>query len=66
MEPIWTETDSAKYLNVSPRTLQRWRVQGCGPKFVKLGKKVGYTERDLVAFVESRRRQSTSEKPTAA
>jgi predicted site-specific integrase-resolvase len=60
MEPVQSEEDAAKALNVSVRTLQRWRVEGRGPAFVKLGKRVGYLESRLRAYVESCVRQSTS------
>jgi hypothetical protein len=67
MEPVQSEDDAAKALNVSVRTLQRWRVEGRGPRFVKMGKKVGYTAADLHAYVDGCRRQSTSERgPEAA
>jgi predicted site-specific integrase-resolvase len=61
MDAIRNEVEAAEYLGISPRTLQRWRVQGFGPKFVKLGKKVGYTDRDLADYVNSSRRQSTGQ-----
>jgi excisionase family DNA binding protein len=58
---VITEDEAAKALNVSVRTLQRWRVEGRGPGHVKMGKKVGYTGRDLERYVERCRRQSTSQ-----
>jgi hypothetical protein len=35
---------------VSPRTLEQWRWQGKGPKFLKLGGRVVYREEDVTAF----------------
>ena len=32
-----TQAQLAKLLNVSERTLERWRVEGRGPKFVAFG-----------------------------
>jgi Helix-turn-helix domain len=61
MDTLHDEGDAARYLSVSPRTLQRWRVEGRGPKFLKLGKRVAYAEGDLIAFVNANRHQSTSE-----
>ncbi len=55
------QTDAAKVLGVAVRTLERWRVEGRGPRFVKLGSRVGYRPEDLVAFVDAGRRQSTSQ-----
>lgn len=62
---IVPQASAADALGVSERTLERWRVEGRGPRFVKLGKRVGYTEADLRAFVEAGRRQSTSESAAA-
>jgi predicted DNA-binding transcriptional regulator AlpA len=50
---------AAKRLNVSKPTLARWRCDGTGPKFVKVGGKVGYLDEDLDEYVERNRRVST-------
>jgi len=60
-----TEERAAEALGLSARTLQRWRVQGTGPAYVKLGKRVGYTEDDLREYVGRVRRTSTTS-PEAA
>jgi hypothetical protein len=52
---------TAAYLSISERTLERWRVSGCGPAYCKLGRRVAYRECDLVEFINSHRRTSTSE-----
>jgi phage terminase Nu1 subunit (DNA packaging protein) len=56
------EAHAGAILNVSPRTLQNWRVRGCGPKFRKLGRSVRYRLEDLETFVNENVHQSTSEK----
>ena len=56
------EVHAGAILNVSPRTLQDWRVRGCGPKFRKLGRSVRYRLEDVQAFVNENVHQSTSEK----
>lgn len=53
--------EAAAYLHISPRTLEGWRVRGGGPVFVKLGRRVLYDEYDLEEFVDSARRESTSD-----
>ena len=35
---------------LSPRTLEQWRWQGKGPKFLKIGGKVVYRLQDIEAF----------------
>jgi predicted DNA-binding transcriptional regulator AlpA len=53
---------AAEYIGHKTATLEKWRVQGKGPRFVKIGSRsVGYTEEDLDAFIEAGRRASTSD-----
>jgi hypothetical protein len=49
------------YVGLAPRTLEKLRVIGGGPKYSKLGRAVVYDEPDLDEWVESRKRSSTSE-----
>jgi excisionase family DNA binding protein len=58
---VFKERQAAEALGVSVRTLQRWRVEGRGPHYRKLGKLVAYAEQDLAEFLEECRRHSTSE-----
>ncbi len=61
MESVLMETDAAKLLSLSVRTLQRYRVDGGGPAYIQLGeRRVGYCHVDLEAWLASRRRASTS------
>lgn len=65
-DPLYTETQAAVFLGnedrpFSVRTLQRWRVEGFGPKFIKLGKSVRYRQSELEAFVSNGCCSSTSE-----
>jgi len=49
---IHVEQDAARILHLSPRTLQRYRKDGCGPKFVRRGKRfVGYTDEAIVDWI---------------
>lgn len=45
------EIGAAAYLGVSARTLRRWRMQGTGPAFYKVGGRVWYTLSDLAIYV---------------
>ena len=49
------EHEPAELLGVSPRTLQCWRREGCGPAFTRLGKAVRYRMGDLRAFQKAGR-----------
>ena len=46
---------------IAEQTLAKWRCYGTGPEFVKIGKRVFYEESALNAFIDERRRSSTSE-----
>jgi len=51
-EKFLTTKEAAAYLGLMPCTLEKWRCQGKGPRFVKLGSKaVRYRRSDLDAFV---------------
>jgi predicted site-specific integrase-resolvase len=58
---VMSEATAAETLGLSARTLERWRVEGRGPAFIKLGKSVRYRPVDLAEFIERQRRTSTSE-----
>lgn len=52
---------AAKYLKLSPSTLEKRRVTGGGPSYSVLGRVVVYDVEDLDAYVEANKRHSTSE-----
>lgn len=44
----WLDTDAAgAHLNISPRTLERWRVDGRGPPYSKFGRLCRYSVEEL-------------------
>lgn len=59
---LMDEGQAAVVLKVSPRTLQAWRVRGCGPTFIKVGRLVRYRLKDLQELVNENVHQSTSRK----
>ena len=64
LDRLINEIDAADYLGLSERTLQKWRVTGGGPRFVKVsGRMVRYRRRDLMDWSEARLRAHTSEAP---
>ena len=52
---------AAERLNLKQKTLENWRCLGVGPPFYKIGERVFYDEADLDAWLQSRRRTSTSQ-----
>ena len=48
-------------LGVSISTLAKWRLDGSGPAFVKVGARVAYNSAMVEAWLASRIRRSTSD-----
>ncbi len=65
LEQFLTTVECAAILRLSPRTLERMRVQGGGPRYVKAGSglrsKVLYPMADIAAWTDARTFHSTSE-----
>jgi predicted DNA-binding transcriptional regulator AlpA len=61
MQPLLTQRQAAALLCLSERTLERFRVSGFGPKFVRLGKSVRYRSGDVETWLSSRVVSSTSQ-----
>jgi len=60
-EILMDTRQAAEMLKISPKTLERMRVEGRGPAFVKVGRCVRYRESDILAFIERNIFESTSE-----
>jgi len=58
---LLTQREAALALRLSERTLERWRVAGIGPRFVRLNHRIRYRQQDLDAHVAARVVGSTSE-----
>jgi Helix-turn-helix domain len=60
LEPLLTVEDVAETLRVSTSALNKWRVLGRGPRFIRVGACVRYRASDVAAFVRLHTRLSTS------
>ena len=61
-DPLLTTRESAKYLNVSKSYLDKFRVYGGGPEFLRPSpRKILYRQSALDSWVHERRFSSTSE-----
>lgn len=58
---VYTDLQAGQILNKSVTTLARWRIQGSGPRFVKIGRSVGYRGAAILAYIEDSERQSTAQ-----
>lgn len=45
---------TAAFLGVQVRTLANWRVQGRGPKYVRIGRRPFYRNSDIEGWLEER------------
>ncbi len=64
--PMLDQNKAAEFLGgISPRTLEKWRTQGGGPRYSKLGRtsrsRVLYDPRDLANFLEANKVSNTAE-----
>jgi hypothetical protein len=63
MEQHVKEAALAERWALSIRTLQRWRWQGKGPPYLKLGQLVVYRLSDVVAWEEANLRRNSTPTP---
>ena len=56
-----TNDEAAEFLRLSPRTLEKQRVIGGGPRFRKFGRRVMYAITDLEAWADARSFEMTSD-----
>lgn len=63
-DTLLTTRDAAAYLSLSPKSLERYRCEGTGPQYIKLGTgrraSVRYRKADLEAWVTSSITNSTT------
>jgi len=58
---LLTTAEAAERLGVSASYMNKLRLVGGGPAFVKMGARVAYDPADLVAWLDGQKRHSTSE-----
>jgi hypothetical protein len=56
-----TNDEAAEFLRLSPRTLEKQRVIGGGPRFRKFGRRVVYAVDDLETWANARSFEMTSD-----
>jgi hypothetical protein len=50
---LWDKRVTARVLGISPKTLNRWLTNKCGPKGFKVGGQVRFRPRDVAAYIDS-------------
>jgi hypothetical protein len=63
---VLSERELARRWGVSTKTLQRWRTEGRGPRYLKLSKRVSYPLEFVISFERSVVHESTSERVAMA
>jgi predicted DNA-binding transcriptional regulator AlpA len=61
IDPLLHPVQVAKLLAVSSSWLAKSRLNGTGPRFIKIGRAVRYAQSAVREFILSRQRVSTSE-----
>ena len=46
-------TDASLIVGCAPRTLDNWRSQGRGPRFIRVGRLIRYRISDLEAYLDA-------------
>jgi len=49
-----TQDQAAEMLHLASCTLRKWRWEGKGPKFLKLGSRVLYRESDILEYTNAK------------
>ncbi|ODT87798.1 helix-turn-helix domain-containing protein [Phenylobacterium sp. SCN 70-31] len=60
LEKLLSTVEAADRLGVSSSYLNKLRVTGGGPPFVKIGARVAYDPADLSAWLEAQKRTTTA------
>ena len=55
----FNQVELSRRWRLSPRTLERWRFQGTGPQYLKIGGRVVYRLEDIEAY-EAEQLQATA------
>jgi predicted DNA-binding transcriptional regulator AlpA len=58
---LLTTLETAQALHLSKRTLDRLRVEGGGPRYLKIRRSIRYRQSDLADWLDRRCVSSTSE-----
>jgi predicted DNA-binding transcriptional regulator AlpA len=58
LNPLLNEKEVAKLLNLSVKTIQRYRLIGGGPEFIKINKSVRYSPQSIEEYLKPRVRST--------
>jgi hypothetical protein len=58
-DPLLSPGETASALLTNERTLERWRMTGAGPAYVKVGRRVAYRRSALDGWLRGQTRRHT-------
>ena len=58
LNPLLNEKEVAKLLKLSVKTIQRYRLYGGGPEFIKINKSVRYSPQAIEEYLKPRVRNT--------
>ncbi len=58
---FFDQNDLSRRWGLSVRTLERYRLEGTGPRYVRIGRLIRYRECDIDEFENDNARSSTSQ-----
>lgn len=61
MSKFLNEIQLSELIQIKPSTLRKWRWEGKGPKFIKIGHRVMYSMLDITSYIDAQRRRSTAD-----
>jgi excisionase family DNA binding protein len=56
-DALWTTEELSKRLSISVGTLKRWRREGTGPPFIRLGRQARYDPATVRAWLREQGRE---------
>jgi hypothetical protein len=66
LDAIYDEDATAIHVNLAPRTLQRGRVDGSGPRYIRLSRgRIGYRGSDIARWLEANTHRSVADEIAA-
>lgn len=59
---LYTQNEAAALIHpdLSPRTMERWRRDGTGPRFTRVGRRVGYTREAIEEYLQAKQYSHTA------
>ena len=61
MTELINAKQTAQHLCITEGTLAKWRLNGEGPRFIRVNRRIAYDPRDVNEWLDARRVSSTSQ-----